>query len=86
MEIQYRPKGVCARQMNVHVENGIVENVQIIGGCAGNLMGLSMLVKGRPVEEVVEALKGIRCGDKSTSCPDQLAMALSQALAQAAEE
>ncbi len=76
MMIQYEPKGVCSRKMLIDVEDGIVKSVQVIGGCNGNLQGISRLVEGMPVEEVISRLDGIRCGGKSTSCPDQLAQAL----------
>lgn len=79
MKISYKPKGVCSRMIHVEVEDGIVKSVEFIGGCSGNTQGVSRLAEGRPVEEVVELLGGIRCGMKSTSCPDQLALALSQA-------
>lgn len=86
MDIKYKTRGVCSRQMNIKVEDGLIENIEIIGGCNGNLNGICALVKGRPAKEVVELLKGIRCGERSTSCPDQLALALSQALAEETAE
>ncbi len=76
MTINYQPKGVCSRQMLIDVEDGIVKSVQVIGGCNGNLQGISRLVEGMPVEEVISRLDGIHCGGKGTSCPDQLAQAL----------
>ena len=76
----YRPKGVCSREMRITHENGIIINLEIIGGCNGNLKGISSLVKGLPFEEVINRLNGITCGFKNTSCPDQLAKALKQAL------
>ena len=79
MKISYKPKGVCSRMIHVEVEVGVVKSVEFIGGCSGNTQGVSRLAEGRPVEEVVELLGGIRCGMKSTSCPDQLALALAQA-------
>ena len=78
MKISYKPKGVCSRMIHVEVEDGLVKSVEFIGGCSGNTQGVSRLAEGRPVEEVVELLGGIRCGMKSTSCPDQLALALAQ--------
>lgn len=78
MKISYKPKGVCSRMIHVEVEDGVVKSVEFIGGCSGNTQGVSRLAEGRPVEEVVELLGGIRCGMKSTSCPDQLALALAQ--------
>ncbi len=76
MYLEYKTKGVCAKQMNIEVEDGIVKDVQIVGGCNGNSSGISMLVKGMKVEDVITRLKGVKCGSKSTSCPDQLAVAL----------
>ncbi len=80
MTIQYQPRGVCSRQMLIEVEDGIVKSLQVMGGCHGNLQGISKLVEGMKVEDVVARLEGIRCGFKPTSCPDQLAQALKQAL------
>lgn len=65
--------------IHIEVEDGIVKEVKFIGGCSGNTQGVSRLAQGRPVEEVVKLLGGIRCGAKKTSCPDQLARALTQA-------
>ena len=76
MTITYRPKGVCSRLMRVEVENGIIRKVEVQGGCSGNLQGIASLIRGMKVEEVIQRLDGIRCGNKSTSCPDQLAKAL----------
>ena len=80
MKIEYFPKGVCSRQMIIEVEDGIVRDVEVIGGCHGNLQGISALVEGMQVEDVINRLEGLRCGFKSTSCPDQLAQALKKAL------
>lgn len=80
MTIDFQPEGVCARRMLIQVEEGIVTDLQVQGGCSGNLQGIARLVKGLPVEEVIARLEGIRCGVKPTSCPDQLARALKQAL------
>lgn len=60
------------------IENGVVENLKVEGGCNGNLQGISSLVKGLPVDEIIDRLSGIRCGSKSTSCPAQIAEALKQ--------
>lgn len=76
MEISYKTNGVCSRNILIDVEDGIVKNVKFIGGCAGNTQGISALVKDMPVYEVIKRLEGIKCGFKSTSCPDQLAKAL----------
>ena len=72
----YKTKGVCSQAIDIQVENGIVQSVSFQGGCHGNLQGIGALVKGMKVEDVIARLDGIRCGFKSTSCPDQLAQAL----------
>ena len=83
MEYKFRPRGVCAKEMSVEVdEQGIVRELKVMGGCHGNLQGISALVEGMPAEEVARRLRGIRCGFKNTSCPDQLAAHLEQLLAQ----
>ncbi|MCQ5201567.1 TIGR03905 family TSCPD domain-containing protein [Mordavella massiliensis] len=74
--MQYRPMGVCSRQINVELDGDTIKSVEFIGGCAGNTMGISHLVKGMNVDEAIERMEGIRCGNKPTSCPDQLAKAL----------
>lgn len=74
--ISYTPNGVCSRKMEIDVEDGIVKNLTVIGGCNGNLQGISSLVIGMKVEDVISRLEGIKCGFKNTSCPDQLAKAL----------
>ena len=76
MVINYKPSGVCASRINIEVEDGIVKNVEFIGGCNGNGKGIAELVKGMKVEEVIERLENIKCGYKQTSCPAQLAEAL----------
>ena len=76
MVFEYRPQGVCSRLMRIEVEDGMVSSLQVMGGCNGNLQGISKLVEGMKVEEVIARLEGIRCGFKPTSCPDQLAKAL----------
>ena len=80
MTINYKTQGTCSRQINIEVENGIVKSVQFIGGCNGNTKGISQLVAGMKVEDVIAKLEGTTCGFKCTSCPDQLAKALKQAL------
>ncbi len=80
MTITYRPKGVCSRLMRVEVENRIIRKVEVQGGCSGNLQGISRLLVGMPVQQAIERMEGVRCGSKPTSCPDQLAKALRQAL------
>ena len=80
--ISYQPKGVCSRHMEIDVEDGVIQAVRVVGGCNGNLQGISRLVEGMKVEEAIKRLRGIRCGDKATSCPDQLARALEEMKAQ----
>lgn len=72
MKYSYRTTGTCSSQIDVEVENGIVKDVHFTGGCNGNLQGISSLVKGMKVDDVIARLEGIRCGGKPTSCPDQL--------------
>ena len=75
----YKTKGVCSREMTVDVdENGIIQSCVIKGGCPGNLLGISRIIKGKTVKEVVEAFQGVHCGAKPTSCPDQSATALTK--------
>ncbi len=76
--ISYTTKGVCSRRIDIQVEDGIITSVKFMGGCAGNTQGVAALVKGMSVNEAIERLSGIRCGFKSTSCPDQLANALKE--------
>lgn len=76
MNYQYKTSGTCSRSIDFEVENGIVKNVRFHGGCDGNLKGISSIVDGMKIEDVISKLEGIRCGFKSTSCPDQLAKAL----------
>ena len=76
MVYQYEPKGVCSREMIIDVENEIIKSVQIIGGCAGNTKGVSVLVEGMNIYEAIKKLRGIDCRGRGTSCPDQLAIAL----------
>lgn len=85
MTIQYKPKGVCSQQMNVKIDDGVVQKVEIVGGCSGNTQGISRLVEGMQAKDAVEKLQGIRCGYKATSCPDQLSKALQIALAEEAK-
>lgn len=79
----YEPKGVCSKKITFEVVDDKITNVVFTGGCAGNLSGISTLVKGMEVSEVIKKLKGISCGGKSTSCPDQLALALEELVAKA---
>ncbi|MEE0969826.1 MAG: TIGR03905 family TSCPD domain-containing protein [Clostridia bacterium] len=75
-KITYTPKGVCSRQIDIQVEDGIITDAKFMGGCSGNTQGICALVKGMNVDEAIKRLSGIICGMKSTSCPDQLAKAL----------
>ena len=78
MKFTYQPRGVCSRLFEFDIENGAIQSLKVIGGCNGNLKGISSLVQGMPVEEVIRRLKGVDCGGKGTSCPDQIARALEQ--------
>ncbi len=78
--IKYRTKGTCSREIHLDIKDGVIENVDFISGCSGNLQGLSALVTNRRVEEIIPLIRGIRCGERMTSCPDQLAQALEEVL------
>ena len=80
MELTYQTSGTCSKLIEVSLDGDVVRSVHFVGGCHGNLQGISKLVEGMPAREVISRLRGIRCGMKSTSCPDQLACALEQAL------
>ncbi len=81
MTINYLTSGVCSRQISIEInDDNVIESVKFLGGCNGNTQGISALVKGMDVEEAIERLEGIDCGGRGTSCPDQLANALKQAL------
>ena len=80
MTYTFTPHGVCSRRMTVELEDGIIRNVQVEGGCSGNLQGISRLVVGMKATDAIERMKGISCGGKPTSCPDQLSRALEEAL------
>lgn len=75
-QLVYTPSGVCSRKMIIDYENDKIVDVKVIGGCNGNLQGISKLLVGMDVHEAINRLEGIRCGMKSTSCPDQIAKAL----------
>ena len=75
----YKPKGVCSREMLIELEGDIIKSVKIVGGCAGNSIGVSKLVEGMNIDEAIKRMKGIQCGSRGTSCPDQLAKALEEA-------
>ena len=81
MTYTFRPRGVCSQEMRVDVDDqGIIQKLQVVGSCDGNLQGISALVVGMPAQEAIRRLKGIQCGFKPTSCPDQLARGLEAAL------
>lgn len=81
MTYSFRPRGVCSQEMRVEVDDqGVIQDLQVLGGCSGNLQGISALVRGMSAQEAVRRLKGIRCGFKDTSCPDQLARNLEKLL------
>ena len=77
----YKTKGTCSTMIDVELKDGVIDSVKFTGGCNGNLQGISALVKGMKPEEAISRLKGIRCGFKPTSCPDQLAHALEDMIA-----
>ena len=77
----YKTKGTCSTMIDVELKDGVIDSVNFTGGCNGNLQGISALVKGMKPEEAINRLKGIRCGFKPTSCPDQLAHALEEMIA-----
>ena len=76
MTYTYRPEGVCSQLMEIETDGNTIQSLRVLGGCDGNLQGISRLVVGMDVDEAIARLEGIRCGYKSTSCPDQLAQAL----------
>ncbi len=76
--MRYKTSGTCSSAIDFEVEDGIVKSVKFIGGCNGNTQGISKLVEGMPVDEVIARLEGIKCGFKGTSCPDQLSKALKE--------
>lgn len=82
MTYEFSTRGVCAQKIVFDLEDGVVKNIKFLGGCSGNTQGISKLAEGRKAEEIIEILKGTKCGFKSTSCPDQLAQALEKALEQ----
>lgn len=81
MKYQYFTQGTCSYQIDLDVEDGVIKDIQFYGGCDGNLQGICSLVRGMKVEDVLPKIEGIRCGMKTTSCPDQLARALRQVMA-----
>ena len=79
MRKEYKTHGTCSSQINIDIDdNGIIQNVEFIGGCMGNTAGVSKLAKGRKASEVADILRGTQCGNRGTSCPDQLAKAIDE--------
>ena len=74
--MEYKPVGVCSQLIRLDVEDNVIKNAEFVGGCSGNTQGVARLVQGMQVDEAISRLEGIKCGFKSTSCPDQLAQAL----------
>ena len=83
MTVEYTPKGVCSRKIEIDIENGIINKVRFVGGCNGNTQGISKLVEGMKAEDVISRLEGVNCNGRGTSCHDQLAKALKEAIKQA---
>ena len=83
MTVEYTPKGVCSRKIEIDIENGIINKVRFVGGCNGNTQGISKLVEGMKAEDVISRLEGVNCNGRGTSCPDQLPKAHKQAIKQA---
>lgn len=79
MQYSYKTRGTCASKITFDLEDNKIHNVQFTGGCSGNTQGVAALVEGMDVDEAISRMRGIRCGSKTTSCPDQLAAALEQA-------
>lgn len=86
MEYKYKTKGTCSTEVVVDLDGDRIKSVRFVGGCNGNTAGISALVQGMKAEDIIERCKGIHCGARSTSCPDQLALALAHALEQQAKE
>ncbi len=82
MQYEYKTKGTCSQRIFFEIEDGKLRNVQFLGGCNGNLKGICALVEGMDADEVIRRVEGIQCGMKPTSCPDQLAKALKEALSE----
>ena len=80
--INYQTHGTCCKRINLKIENDIIQDVEFLGGCSGNLGGIKKLVIGQNIEEVAKKLRGIPCGTKGTSCPDQLAICLNEYIKQ----
>lgn len=85
MTTVYYPKGVCSTKYEIELERGVIKDIRITGGCSGNLRGIRALILGRRAEEIIPILRGTKCGPRSTSCPDQISLALEEALLKEAE-
>lgn len=80
MKTTYYPKGVCSKQYDIEIEDGVIKDIAITGGCNGNLKGIAALLRGRKAEEIIPVIRGTTCGVRPTSCPDQISYALEEAL------
>ncbi len=78
MNYIYKPNGVCSIKMEFNIENDIIKDMNVVGGCNGNLKGIKLLIIGQNIDYVINKLKGIKCNNKNTSCPDQIALALEE--------
>ena len=74
--VQYQPKGVCAKMMQFRIKEDVIQDVEFVGGCNGNLSGIGVLVRGMNINDIIPKLSGLPCGSRPTSCPDQLTKAL----------
>ncbi|MDR2140965.1 MAG: TIGR03905 family TSCPD domain-containing protein [Deltaproteobacteria bacterium] len=83
MEYSSQPQGVCPKNMSFEINEGIISDIKFVGGCPGNLMGISLLAEGRPALEVAKTLKGVKCGQRKSSCPNELAKAITRAMKEA---
>ena len=79
--ITYMTSGVCSRQIDLDIDNGVIVEAKFVGGCSGNTQGVAALIVGMTVDEAIKRLRGIKCGPRPTSCPDQLAIALENHIA-----
>ena len=82
MTYEYNPRGVCSRKMIFNIEDGVIKSLEVVGGCNGNLKGISRLLKGMKAEDAIARMEGTTCGPRPTSCPDQIAQNLKRALAE----
>jgi len=78
-DMEFKPKGVCAQMIKLDLDEDVIKSVEFVGGCSGNLSGMSRLVEGMNVDDAISKIEGIKCGNRATSCPDQLAQALKEA-------